>query len=291
MLNFLVPDVQDLGLNLDLFGPALLTGLGFALYLPVLGCYLRLRDEILASLAYAQVGAAGALGAMALGASLNTGGLLAALGVASAKHRLVDVADARPSVRSSARSSTLYAVILVIAWGIGILLTSNFPLAERLGHALFDGQLLLSGGEQPLLTLLGSLVGLIVLSRLSKRLLLAQLFPDIWRLRSPRWQWLHLGFDLLAAISIAIATMCLGVMATFSLLLVLPWMAFVHRSNWRHACRWAMTTSVLGYLLAFGLSLAWDQPFGPVLALCLVSLAAVTAQLKPATVSLPPRCG
>ena len=45
----------------DLFLMPFLTGLGLALLLPVLGCFLRLRDEWLAALAYAHVAAAGAL--------------------------------------------------------------------------------------------------------------------------------------------------------------------------------------------------------------------------------------
>ena len=45
----------------ELFLLPFLTGLGLAVLLPVLGCYLRLRDEWLAALAYANVAAAGAL--------------------------------------------------------------------------------------------------------------------------------------------------------------------------------------------------------------------------------------
>lgn len=255
-----------------LFGPALLTGLGFALYLPILGCYLRLRHEILASLAYAQVGAAGALGAMGLGISLHAGGMLSALLVASAKHQ---IADAPTSSSSPTRRNTLYALVLVLAWAASVLMTSNFPLAERLGHALFDGQLLLSGGEFPWLMLGTSCCGILVLRWLSNSLLLAQLFPDIWRLRSAQWRWLHWAFDVLAAISITAATMNLGIMASFALLLILPWQVFEQGPNWQHACRRAMGTSLIAYLLAFGLALVWDQPFGPIMVLTL-SMTALT---------------
>ena len=51
----------------DLFLMPFLTGLGLALLLPVLGCFLRLRDEWLAALAYAHVAAAGALLALDVG--------------------------------------------------------------------------------------------------------------------------------------------------------------------------------------------------------------------------------
>ena len=48
-------------MSTEIFLIPFLTGLGFAILLPVLGCYLRLRDEWLAALAYAHVAAAGAL--------------------------------------------------------------------------------------------------------------------------------------------------------------------------------------------------------------------------------------
>ena len=50
-----------------LFRLPFLTGLTFALVLPVLGMYLRLREEWLAALAFAQVAAAGSLASSILG--------------------------------------------------------------------------------------------------------------------------------------------------------------------------------------------------------------------------------
>jgi zinc/manganese transport system permease protein len=271
MSTLFLPEFSDL----LLFTPALLNGFAYALYLPLLGCYLRLRDEILASLAYAQVGAAGALGAMALDIPLNAGGLLSALGVAGAKHQ---VAYRQPTSNAHIRSNTLYAVVLVLAWSASILMTSNFPLAERLGHALFDGQLLLSGDAYPFASWAICMAGIGILRKITKHLLLAQLFPDIWRLRSRHWRWLHLGFDLLAALSIAVATMHLGVMASFAMMLILPWHTFEHAANWRKACAWAMLGSALAYCAAFGLALVWDQAFGPVLVLCLICFSVIGHQ-------------
>ena len=51
----------------EIFLIPFLTGLGFAILLPVLGSYLRLRDEWLAALAYSHVAAAGALLALVAG--------------------------------------------------------------------------------------------------------------------------------------------------------------------------------------------------------------------------------
>ena len=62
----------------DLFLLPFLTGLCLALILPLLGCFLRLRDEWLAALAYAHVAAAGALLALVGGILPAFGGMAAA---------------------------------------------------------------------------------------------------------------------------------------------------------------------------------------------------------------------
>ena len=58
----------------DIFLIPFLTGLCLALALPILGCFLRLRDEWLAALAYAHVAAAGALLALVGGIAPAIGG-------------------------------------------------------------------------------------------------------------------------------------------------------------------------------------------------------------------------
>ena len=56
------------------FAQPFLTGLAYAVLLPLVGAYLRLRDEWLAALAFAQTAAAGALLAMLAGLPLLLGG-------------------------------------------------------------------------------------------------------------------------------------------------------------------------------------------------------------------------
>ena len=69
----------------DIFLIPFLTGLCLALALPILGCFLRLRDEWLAALAYAHVAAAGALLALVGGIAPAIGGMGA--GHARRNHR------------------------------------------------------------------------------------------------------------------------------------------------------------------------------------------------------------
>ena len=71
----------------ELFLIPFLTGLGLAVLLPLLGCYLRLRDEWLAALAYSHVAAAGALLALVGGLPPALGGIAAA-GLAGTGKRL-----------------------------------------------------------------------------------------------------------------------------------------------------------------------------------------------------------
>jgi zinc transport system permease protein len=251
----------------ELFLVPFFTGLLLAIVLPLLGCYLRLRDEWLAALAYAHVAAGGALAALVAGMPPVAGGMLAA-GLAGAGKR---IAAARLSGGAS------YALLMLGGWSVAVLLAANQPLAERLGQALFDGQLYFADGAQLALVAGASLLTLLLLRAWSGRLLLARLYPDLFRLRGLSLWPVQLGFDLLAALFLALATMSLGVMAVFALLFVPPWLAFRRARSWRHGLLRAVGGGVLAYASAFALALFLDQPFGPVLAMLLVLLGIVFA--------------
>lgn len=251
----------------DIFLVPFLCGLVLAVLLPLLGSYLRLRDEWLAALAYSHVAAAGALLASILGGAPVLGGMavagLAGLGKQTVARRL--------------SGSASHALLLLGGWSIGILLTANYPMAERLGHALFDGQLYFSDLGQLGLVGLASMLGLIFLRLLSAPLLLSHLYPDFFRLRGQRSWPVHSGFDLLAALLLALATLSLGIMGAFALVFIPPWLAFRRARNWRLGLCFAVAIGVSSYVAAFGLALGFDQPFGPVLALLLLVLGVCIA--------------
>ncbi len=247
-------------MTFELFVVPFLTGLALAMVLPVLGCYLRLRDEWLAALAASHVAAAGALLATLLGGSAILGGLLGAAALGLGK----------PFLLSRLKAGAAYPLVFIGAWSMTVLLAANHPLVERLGQALFDGQLYFAGASQLLGVFIGSSGALLGLRALSSRLLLAQIYPDHSRLRGlPQWPS-HLGFDLLAALTVAVATMSLGVMGGFALLFVPPWVAFRRARDWRSGLVLSVSFGVIAYIVAFILALALDQPFGPVLAGVLV---------------------
>lgn len=248
-----------------LFLQPFLIGLCFALLLPLFGCYLRLRDEWLAAFAYAHVAAAGALCAMALEWPLVLGGaglaVLAALVKRLAASRLA--------------GGTAYALLLLVGWAAAVLLTSNLPMAERLGHALFDGQLYFADAVQLAIAAVCLAVALPLLALLSRHLLLAQIYPAFFSARQlPAWR-VHLGFDLLAVAVLAVATMSLGVMGAFALVFVPPWVVFARAASWRRGLLLSCLLGLGGYVAAFLLALYLDQPFGPILAMVLVAIGIV----------------
>jgi zinc transport system permease protein len=258
---------SELAMTSELFLIPFLTGLGLAVVLPLLGCYLRLRDEWLAALAYSHVAAAGALLALVAGLAPVIGGMTAA-GLAGVGKRFF-------AVRLAGGAS--YAMLLLGGWSVAVLVAANQPLAERLGHAMFDGQLYFAGGEQLALVGGAGLVGLLILRLLSQHLLLAHVYPDLFRVRALKTWPIQTGFDLLAALLLALATMNMGVMGAFALVFIPPWLAFRRARNWREGLWLALLIGVLSYLAAFLLALGLDQPFGPMLALLLISLGLVIA--------------
>ena len=251
----------------ELFLLPFLTGLVFAVLLPVLGCYLRLRDEWLAALAYAHVAAAGALLALVVGLPPLAGGLGLAGMVGAGKQVLARRLNAGAG----------YASLLLAGWAVSVLLAANQPMAERLGHALFDGQLYFSDPQQLATAGVALLLSFVALFRLSRQLLLAKVYPDLFRLRRLPGRLIHGGFDVLAALGLALGTMSLGVMGAFALVFVPPWLAFRRAANWRSGLLWAILIGLVAYLVAFALALLLDQPFGPVLALILVLLGIAIA--------------
>ena len=251
-----------------LFRVPFLTGLLLAALLPLIGMYLRLRHEWLAALAFAQMASAGALLAMVAGWPMILGGVMAALVAALAKGLMA---------RAGAGA---YALMMLLAWGGGVLLVANHPLAEQAGHALFDGQLYFTGDGHLLAAGIACAVVVPLLSWLSRPLLLGRLFPEFYRARGLDARPRLMLFDLIAGLSVALATVSLGVMAAFALVFVPPLVAYRFARSWRAGMALSAVIGMGGYSVSFAVSLGLDQPFGPVCAVVLVMLVA-SASLDP----------
>lgn len=250
------PSIHD-----PLFLVPFATGLLLSAVLPLLGMYLRLREEWLAALAFAQLAAAGSLAAAIRGLPVLVGSFGAAGVAAAAKSWL------------SRSGNNGYALLMAGAWGAAILMLANAPFADHLGHALFDGQIYFTGTAH-LWSVAGfSAVALVALRALSRGLLLERMFPDFFRASGLSPQRYHLPFDLMVAAGIALATATIGVMAAFSLVFAPSMIAWQWGASWRRALAIAVISAVASYVAAFEMALHWDQPFGPVLVLCMVAAA------------------
>jgi zinc transport system permease protein len=258
-------------LQLELFWPSYLVGAALSVLLAHLGLYLRLRREYWAALAYGQVGAAGALGALAWGFPALSGGLAASLAVAGLKHRL----------ERRLPAASLFPLLFLLGWGMSLLMTARLPAVERLGQALFEGQLYFVGRAYLPAALFALAVSAGYLRRHGRSLLLFHLYPGFFQARGlPAWP-AQIGFDLIATAALALAVMCLGVMGAFALVFIPPWLVFTLARTWRVACVIAPVLAFLAYSLAFALALYGDLPFGPTLALTLALAALVFGGRRP----------
>ena len=243
-----------------LFRTPLLVGLVAAALLPLLGCYLRLRDEWLAALGLAHVAAACHL----LGLSLHLPVLLSGIGGA------VLAVSLKQALKREGNGG--YALMMLGGWAALYLIAANTALGEAISHALSDGQLYFANREQLLALGLGGGTTLALLPWWNRRLLRARFFPAHEAAnRLPAWRW-HLSFDLAVALLLALATGAIGLMGAFALVFLPPWLAFRLARDWRTGLFVSVLTGVLAYALAFVVALSKDQPFGPVLVAVLLAV-------------------
>lgn len=257
------PEVFD-----PLFFLPFVNGLFLALLLPVLGAFVRLREEWLASLGLAQVSAA----ALVLGAILVEPVALVALGAAAV------AAAVKAFLGRSGNDS--YAVMILLGWSVTLIGASFSPHGDELAHALVQGQIYFTDMRH--FEGIGALlaVAALLLPWLSPRLLLGRFFPDHFRangIANPRHD---LAFDVLVAVTLALSATAIGVMAAFALVFVPPWVAFRFAHGWRGTIAWSAGLGLLAYLAAFALAIRLDQPFGPVLVVALLLLTPARAFIR-----------
>ncbi|MGM0413510.1 MAG: metal ABC transporter permease [Pseudomonadota bacterium] len=245
-----------------MFRIPLATGLVAAALLPLLGLWLRLREEWLAALGIGHVGAATVLA----GGALGLGVLPAGLGGAA-------VAVALKAALGRAGNSG-WGVLILGGWAASLLVGANSDLGEAASHALVEGQLYFAGPAH--LAGLAGIAGVAALTLpwLGPRLLRSRLFPEADGANGrPAWRW-HRGFDTLVAAALTLAAASLGLMAAFALAFLPAWVAFRRAHSWRRALFLAPLIGVAAYVAAFVAAIALDQPFAPVLVVVLLLVAA-----------------
>ncbi|WP_018231739.1 metal ABC transporter permease [Thioalkalivibrio thiocyanodenitrificans] len=253
-----------------LFHLPFVTGLVLAPLAAVAGVYLRLRNEWLAALAYAQVAAAGGVLAVVIHAPVMAGALVAAGLVAIAKGLLERAGNDH------------FAVFILIGWGVALVAAAFTAHGDMVSKSLMDGQLYFTGQGHLVSALLLLVVGAAIFPWLSKRLLMSCFFPDHFSANGiPAWRH-HVLFDLLVVAAVALATTSFGVMAAFALVFVPPWIAWALSRGWRWVLLLAAAIATVAYVIAFVLAIALDQPFGPMLVLTcgVLSLLRLAGRLR-----------
>jgi zinc/manganese transport system permease protein len=243
-----------------LFRLPLVTGLVLALALPLLGGGLRLREQWFSGLGVAQMAAAGGVAGAVLHAPVMLFALLGGL-----------LGGAARALTRRARNEH-YAVMLLAGWAGVMLLSLYGHDASMTAAHLLHGQLYFSALPH-LLAAIALLIVVLASGRwLSRRLLMARLFPDHFRAnRIPAWPH-ELGFEGLVLGGVVLGISTMGVMATFAMLLVPPWVSFRLVRGWHRALFASVLLGLAAYLLGFMLALALDWPFGPTLVLSLLLL-------------------
>ena len=241
-----------------LFRTPFLVGLIMSAVLPLLGNLLRLRDEWLAALGLAYLAGASGLIGLAVGIPAVLGAPLGALAGAIAK------------AFGQFRGNTVYAMMVLIGWAATMLVAANSVLGSAVGHALVEGQLYFAGTIHLAAAAVVGVLVVVGLPVLMPTLIRSRLLPghEVSN-RLKAWRW-HFGFDVLAALGMAIGAGTIGLMAAFALAFVPPWAAFRISRNWRHCTLISAGIGVVAYIIAFALALSLDQPFGPVLVAVLV---------------------
>ena len=167
-------------------------------------------------------------------------------------------------------------MLFILGWSSSLLLTANLPGVERLGQALFEGQLYFASPE----ALGGAAAAFVAATAFlrwqGKRLLLANLNPEHFHARKLPARPIRIGTDMLASAVLALAVTSLGVMGAFALVFIPAWRVFALAPSWRAARIAAPLAALFAYLLAFVIALFFDQAFGPVLALVLGLLTLCT---------------
>jgi zinc transport system permease protein len=252
-----------------IFALPFVNGLLLAMVLPAVGAYARLRGEWLASLGIGQAAAAGIVLAAFFSLPVGVGALLVAALAAPAKTLL-----------GRDDGDDTYAVMLLGGWSLSLLLAANTAHGEDLSRALLQGQIYFTGRSHLVGIVAVVLAVAVLLPKVSSRLLLGRFFPEHFLangVANPRHEMM---FDMMVAVTLAIAASVVGVMGAFALVFLPPWVAFRFAGGWRSTVAWSAGLGLTAYVVSFALAIALDQPYGPVLVATLLAMAVARAVVR-----------
>ena len=211
--------------------------------------------------------------ALAVSQWAAAGGVLASVFALPVLPVAIGIAGAVMAMISRSRDAERLPLVAFLA-GLALvtLLAANFAQASLAAASWAEGQLYFVGAIEFRAIAVAALASLMLWPILMRLWLHHQLFPDVPAHSGPaRWRQALGAAWLLGAI--VLGSMALGVPAALATLLLPAWGASFLARDARGLLGWSLGLALAGFLLAWGASLALDQPFAPVLVLVHLMLA------------------
>lgn len=204
----LIADVQDI-FQYEFMQNAFLAGTIIAITAGVVGYFVVLRGLAFASHTLANIGFAGAAGAVVIGVSPVFGllafTLLGGLGMGAFGKRL-------------SNRDVSVGIILTLSLGLGILFISLYKGYSSDAYAVLFGEVLGISPQEVLIALVVGIVTLVALGAMYRPLLFASLDPEVAEAKGLPVQLLSFAFLLVLALAVAEAVQIVGVLLIFALL-------------------------------------------------------------------------
>lgn len=245
----LLADLQDMW-QYPFMRHAFAAGTLVALTAGVIGYFVVLRGMAFASHTVANVGFAGAAGAVLLGLDPVVGllafTLVGALGMAALGWRLVgrDIA---------------VGIVLSVALGLGFLFIALYHGYATNAYAILFGDVLGVSQQEVTVALIVAVIALAALAILFRPLLFASLDAEVAEARGVPVRLLATAFLLLLALVVAIAVQIVGVLLLFALL-VTP-AAIAERLTARPGRALALAAALALFITWGGIFLAYYYPY------------------------------
>jgi zinc/manganese transport system permease protein len=189
---------------------ALVAGSLAAVLGAIVGYFVILRHVGFAVHALAHIGFTGATGAAMLGLTSLEGMLaiavIAGITIGAIGERLQ-------------RSDVAIGMVLSVALGVGMLFLSLYQGFSGQATSILFGNIFGITYEQIIQMLLLFLVTITLLLMGSRRLLFASLHPDLAEARGISLIWLSVGFMLLIAVAVSLASQVVGILLVFALVI------------------------------------------------------------------------
>ncbi len=247
----LIQDIQQM-LIYTFMRQAFLAGTILSVVAGLVGYFVVLRHQTFAAEALSDVAFAGALGGAALGIDPLVTLLAATITAALAMGRFGE----RLGNRDVAIGTTLAWVL-----GLGVLFLSLFGLQGSANGSGISGVTVLFGdilgisAEETLAIALISLLVVLAMATLIRPLLFASLDPDVAAARGVPVRALGLGFMVLLALTVSEATLAVGALLVFALLL-LP-AAIAHQLTTRPYVGMALASGLAILLTWLGIAIGF----------------------------------